>query len=119
MTLDIEDVVTRLGMTLRGLGVGAPFPGSDAAVRTRALAAHAAMIADAYASGGLTDEEMAHELDALRAMTRDYAGALKGLPGPVVEAAARAAQRTLSGALRASLSFVGAPLPRALERAEA
>ena len=117
MTLDIEDVVTRIGMTLRGFGgAGLPVLCPEALAGVRALAQHAAMVADAYADGALSDDEMARELEAMRHMTRGYAGSLRGLPGSVVEAVARAAQHTLFGALRPSLSFAGAPLPRGLAR---
>jgi hypothetical protein len=49
-------------------------------------------------------------------MTRRFAGAMKGLPGGLVDIAARRALSVIFGALRAGLSFAGAPLSEPLVR---
>ena len=115
MTLDTEDVATRLSLALRG-AVGADLPVSSAAgaARARAVTQYVAMIADAYADGALDDAEMKHELQEIAHMTRRYAGSIPGVAGAVAEQAKRRAVGVVFGALRASLSFAGAPLPQGL-----
>jgi hypothetical protein len=111
MTLDVDDIVRRLRLTLRQVcGTGLPVHGGYAETKARAVGQYAAMIADAYASGALSDADMRRELDEIEHMTRRFATALKGLPGGVAEMAARAATAVVFGALRAGLSFAGAPL---------
>jgi hypothetical protein len=117
MTLDADDVCRRLSLTLRtlsGAELPALNPGADA--KARAVTHYAAMICDAYAAGALSDEEMRRELDEIEHMTRRFAGGMKGLSGAAVEAAARRALSVLFGALRAGLSFAGAPLSETLAR---
>ncbi len=117
MTLDIEDVVNRLSFTMRGLrGAELPALGAAADAKARALTQYAALIADAYAAGALTEAEMRRELDEIEHMTRRWAGTMRGVGGAGVEAAARKALGVLFGALRAGLSFAGAPLTEALAR---
>ncbi len=115
MTLDIDDVATRLAFALRR-AVGAELPGGGPAggAKARALAQYASMISDAYAAGSLDDEEMRQELVEIAHMTRRYAGAIQGVAGAVAEHAKRSAVEVVFGALRASLSFAGAPLPQGL-----
>jgi hypothetical protein len=117
MTLDIDDVCRRLSFALRSLA-GADLPAVSAAAeeRARAVTQYAALIADAYASGALSEDEMRRELDEIERMTRSYASAMRGLAGAAVETAARNALFVVFGALRAGLSFAGAPLSETLSR---
>lgn len=115
MTLDTEDVAARLSLVLRGaVGTGLPITSAAVAARARAVTQYAAMIADAYADGALDDAEMRRELEEIAHMTRRYAGSIQGVAGAVAEQAKRAAVGVVLGALRASLSFSGAPLPQGL-----
>lgn len=117
MTLDAEDVARRLSFALRSAG-GAALPAASPAAeaKARAVAQYAALIADAYADGALSDAEMAAEIDEIAHMTRRFARTLRGATGAAVERAAREALRVLFGALRAGLSFAGAPLSEPLSR---
>jgi hypothetical protein len=117
MTLDIDDVCRRLSLALRSLS-GAELPAVSAAAdaKARAVTQYAALIAEAYASGALGEDEMRRELDEIELMTRRFAGAMKGLPGGLVDIAARRALSVIFGALRAGLSFAGAPLSEPLVR---
>lgn len=120
MTLDIEDVATRLSLALRGaLGAELPVTSAASAAKARAVMQYAAMIADAYADGALDDAEMRRELEEIAHMTRRYAGSIHGVAGAVAEQAKRTAVSVVLGALRASLSFAGAPLPQGLTESAA
>lgn len=115
MTLDIDDVAARLSLALRRVcGDHLPMTSDAAAADARAVTRYAAMIADAYAAGALDDDEMKRELQEIALRTHRYAGALQGVAGAVADRAGRAAVEVVFGALRSSLSFVGAPLPRGL-----
>lgn len=117
MTLDIEDVVNRLSFALRGLRAAEmPALGAAAQAKARAVTQYAALIADAYAAGSLSEAEMRRELDEIEHMTRRWAGGMKGVGGAAAEGAVRRALAVLFGALRAGLSFAGAPLTEALAR---
>lgn len=120
MTLDIEDVATRLNLVLRrAMGGDLPTASADSVAGARAVARYAAMIADAYAAGSLEDEEMRRELREIARMTRIHAGAIHGVAGAVAEQARRAAVDVVLGALRASLGFAGAPLPQGMAESAA
>lgn len=115
MTLDVDDIVRRLKLTLRRVsGADLPTHGGYAETKARAVGQYAALIADAYASGALSETDMRRELQEIEHMTRRYAGAMKGLPGAAADAAGRAATGVVFGALRAALSFAGAPLSATL-----
>lgn len=116
MTFDVDDVARRLAFALRRF-TGAdlpPSPGGYADAKARAVTQYAALIADAYAAGALTETEMRREIDEIENMTRRYAGTLRGLAGAAAQAAAATAVSVVFGALRAGLSLAGAPLPETL-----
>jgi hypothetical protein len=117
MTLDIDDVVGRMNLSLReAIGADLPVLRGYAQAKARAVAQYAKLIADAYAAGQLDDDEMRRELDEIEHMTRRFTRGVKGLAGATAERAARDAVGALFAALRAGLSFAGAPLPAALSR---
>lgn len=115
MTLDIDDVVTRMGLALKdAAGAELPLVRGYAEAKARAVTHYADLIADAYAKGVLDDAEMQRELQEIEHMTRRFARNLKGVAGVTAERAARAALGVLFGAMRAGLSFAGSPMPAAL-----
>jgi hypothetical protein len=115
MTLDIDDVVGRMSLALReALGADLPILRGYAQAKARAVAQYAKLIADAYAAGQIDDGEMKRDLDEIEHMTRRFARGFRGVAGATAERAARDAVAALFGALRAGLSFAGAPLPTGL-----
>ena len=118
MTLDIDDVVTRMNLALKDVaGADVPLVRGYADAKARAVTQYADLIADAYAKGVLDDVEMQRELVEIEHMTRRFARNLKGLAGVTAGRAAKAAVGVLFGAMRAALSFSGSPLPAALASA--
>ncbi len=115
MTLDIDEVVTRMGLALRdAAGADLPIVRGYAEAKARAVTQYADLIADAYAKGVLDDDEMKREMEEIEHMTRRFARNLKGVAGVTAERAARAALGVLFGAMRAGLSLSGSPMPSAL-----
>jgi hypothetical protein len=117
MPLDTDDLRRRLSFALRSLA-GADIPAVIAAADAKAFAItrYVALIADAWTEGKLTDDDMRREMDEIERMTRSYAAGLKGVAGGTAELAARRALAVVFGALRAGLSFQGAPLSEPLAR---
>lgn len=117
MTLDADDVIRRLHLALREVaGADIPLLNRYTEAKARAVAQYAALIADAYASGALGDDDMRREIDEIEHMTRRFTRNLKGFAGVTAERAARAAVGVLIGSLRAGLSFAGRPLPAGIAR---
>lgn len=115
MTLDIDDVIGRIHLALReATGADLPLLSRCGEAKARAVAHYADLIAGAYAAGALDDTEMAREIAEIEHMTRRMARTLKGLAGTTTERASRAAVSVVLGAMRASLSFAGSPLPARL-----
>lgn len=112
MTLDIDDIVNRMTLALKGVaGADLPIGRGYAAAKARAVAHYADLIADAYAKGAIDDEQMRAELQEIEHMTRRFTRNMKGLAGVAAERAARETLGVLFAGLRAGLSFAGAPLP--------
>jgi hypothetical protein len=115
MTLDIDDVIGRMNLALREIaGADVPLLSRYGEAKARAVAQYADLIADAYASGALDEDDMKRELEEIEYMTRRFTRNLKGFAGVTHERASRAAVLVLFGAMRAGLSFAGSPLPGGL-----
>ena len=115
MTLDIDDVIGRMNLALKEVaGADVPMLSRYGEAKARAVAQYADLIADAYATGALDEEDMKRELSEIEHMTRRFTRNLKGFAGTTAERASRAAVGVLFSAMRAGLSYVGTPLPAGL-----
>ena len=111
MILEIDDVVGRLQLALKGaIGADVPVLCGYAAAKARAVVRYADLIADAYARGLLDDEEMAREMQDIAQMTRRFTASMRGHAPAMQTRAAEAATQVIHGAMRGALGFAGSPL---------
>jgi hypothetical protein len=113
MILDPKEAEGRVALALkRALGPDAPRFGGYGALKARATAHYASLIAEAWAAGALEERELHAELREIEHMTRRWVKEMRGLPGGAVEQAAQAAVAAIIGAVRGSASLAGAAAPR-------
>ena len=117
MIVDVDETIGRIQIALNQVsGAEIPLVRGYAAAKARAVTQYADLIADAYASGLLDDDEMKRELEEIEHMTRRFTRNMKGLAGVAAERAATAAIGVLFGAIRGGLGLAGSPLPEGLTR---
>jgi hypothetical protein len=115
MIIDIDATVGRLQAALAAInGAYTPVLCGYSAAKTSAVARYAGLIADAYASGLIDDDEMAGEIVEIVTMTSRIAMGLPRWSADEKGKAGLAMVKVILADIKSGLLYVGAPVPPVL-----